>query len=232
MPQQVISIGATANDGTGDPLRNAMSKVNNNFTELYDLVNGLLYQAPVAELTLTSPSIYEVGSTVTSLAFTWDYGGVAVTTQTLTGTTLQPADRTKTITGLSVTTNTTYTLTATDGTTPTSDTVTIQFQRKKYFGTSTLTNLTSAEVIALSGSEFGTTPSKTAVYDCTGGKYPYYCYPTSFGALSNVTVGGLAFSDYTTSTVSVTNASGSTTNYYVIRFNGIQTGSNITVNWS
>ena len=35
MAKQVINIGAVANDGTGDPLRTAFDKVNDNFTELY-----------------------------------------------------------------------------------------------------------------------------------------------------------------------------------------------------
>ena len=35
MAKQVINIGTTANDGTGDPLRSAFDKVNDNFTELY-----------------------------------------------------------------------------------------------------------------------------------------------------------------------------------------------------
>lgn len=35
MTQQVINIGAAANDGTGDPLRTSFSKINANFTELY-----------------------------------------------------------------------------------------------------------------------------------------------------------------------------------------------------
>jgi len=34
--KQVIGIGTTANDGTGDPLRTAYGKCNDNFTELYD----------------------------------------------------------------------------------------------------------------------------------------------------------------------------------------------------
>jgi hypothetical protein len=33
--QQTINIGTTANDGTGDPLRSAMQKINENFTESY-----------------------------------------------------------------------------------------------------------------------------------------------------------------------------------------------------
>lgn len=36
MAKQVINIGTTANDGTGDPLRTAFDKVNDNFTELYN----------------------------------------------------------------------------------------------------------------------------------------------------------------------------------------------------
>ena len=35
MSQEIINIGAAANDGTGDPLRTAFDKVNNNFTQLY-----------------------------------------------------------------------------------------------------------------------------------------------------------------------------------------------------
>ena len=35
MAKQVINIGTVANDGTGDPLRTAFDKVNDNFTELY-----------------------------------------------------------------------------------------------------------------------------------------------------------------------------------------------------
>lgn len=35
MAKQIINIGASANDGTGDPLRNAFDKANDNFTELY-----------------------------------------------------------------------------------------------------------------------------------------------------------------------------------------------------
>jgi len=35
MANQTINIGATANDGSGDPLRTAFDKINDNFTELY-----------------------------------------------------------------------------------------------------------------------------------------------------------------------------------------------------
>jgi len=36
MTQEIIDIGELANDGTGDPLRVAFDKINNNFTQLYN----------------------------------------------------------------------------------------------------------------------------------------------------------------------------------------------------
>jgi hypothetical protein len=45
MAQQVIDVGTSASDGTGDPLREAFTKINDNFTELYTTVDneGLTY---------------------------------------------------------------------------------------------------------------------------------------------------------------------------------------------
>jgi len=40
MAKQTINIGATANDGTGDQLRSAFDKANQNFTELYDKLDA------------------------------------------------------------------------------------------------------------------------------------------------------------------------------------------------
>lgn len=41
MSKQIISIGTQANDGTGDPLRSAFTKINSNFTELYNAVDAI-----------------------------------------------------------------------------------------------------------------------------------------------------------------------------------------------
>jgi hypothetical protein len=40
MAKQIINIGRTANDRSGDPLRTAFEKVNDNFTELYSVISG------------------------------------------------------------------------------------------------------------------------------------------------------------------------------------------------
>lgn len=49
MSQQTINIGSAPNDGTGDPLRDAFDKANDNFTELYAMAAaaGASWKAPV-----------------------------------------------------------------------------------------------------------------------------------------------------------------------------------------
>lgn len=47
MAKQVIGIGTSPNDGSGDPLRTAFTKINSNFTELYNVAANP-YQLPVA----------------------------------------------------------------------------------------------------------------------------------------------------------------------------------------
>ena len=57
MAKQTIGIGSSANDGTGDPLRDAFDKVNDNFTELYDVApSDTAYAASWDGVTTIPPS--------------------------------------------------------------------------------------------------------------------------------------------------------------------------------
>jgi len=58
MAKQDINVGITPNDGTGDPLRTAFGKANQNFTELYSIAASLpaTYQPLRAVLTNTTAS--------------------------------------------------------------------------------------------------------------------------------------------------------------------------------
>jgi len=49
MVQRIINIGAAANDGTGDPIRDAFTKANENFTEIYASVDTI--PTDISELT-------------------------------------------------------------------------------------------------------------------------------------------------------------------------------------
>lgn len=44
MAQQIINIGTLPNDGQGDPLRVAYSKINDNFTEVYGDIGSMVTQ--------------------------------------------------------------------------------------------------------------------------------------------------------------------------------------------
>ena len=73
MAQQTIDIGAAANDGTGDPLRDAYDKCNDNFTELYGMARTASAAAPAS-----------AGATGAAgqIAFDADYFYVCVATDT------------------------------------------------------------------------------------------------------------------------------------------------------
>jgi hypothetical protein len=90
MAQQTISIGTTANDGTGDTLRDAFDKANDNFTELYasggggDLVDDTTPQLG-GDLDLNGNQITGSGGTVTTsqpiidVSQTWNNAAVTFT---------------------------------------------------------------------------------------------------------------------------------------------------------
>ena len=53
MAKQTINIGLVDNDNTGDTLRGGATKINQNFTELYDMVNAIpIYTLPAASATV------------------------------------------------------------------------------------------------------------------------------------------------------------------------------------
>lgn len=62
MTRQAISIGTAANDGTGDTLRSAGTKINNNFSELYTLLGGDV-NTLTSQISLGADGIIFEGST-------------------------------------------------------------------------------------------------------------------------------------------------------------------------
>ena len=90
MAKQVINIGTVANDNTGDTVRDAFDKVNDNFTELYTDdagdVNSITATAPIARDSATGAvtiSLNDGGITHDKLSVRYTD---AVSITTLTGT--------------------------------------------------------------------------------------------------------------------------------------------------
>lgn len=91
MAKQVIAVGAQPNDGTGDRLRDAMVKVNENFTELYanvasltsdafsgsytDLTNKPTIPTDLTDLGITDGTAGQVLVTDGNGTFTFETGG-------------------------------------------------------------------------------------------------------------------------------------------------------------
>lgn len=65
MSLQLIGIGATPNDGTGDTLRVAGDKINNNFTELYSKLNVVETQWDVPDI---GPQVVANGNSINLLS--------------------------------------------------------------------------------------------------------------------------------------------------------------------
>jgi hypothetical protein len=119
MAQQTINIGATANDGTGDQLRTAFDKVNDNFIEVYtelggsslsnisfsgntistDDTNGNLTLDPNGSGTIILANAVTASSTVTVTGATTVNGGFAAAGTSGTFITFGAADATPTVAG-------------------------------------------------------------------------------------------------------------------------------------
>jgi hypothetical protein len=68
---------------------------------------------------------------------------------------------------------------------------TIQGRHKNFFGYSTNTVLTSAQIIALVNGNLATSRGGLVTgVTATGGDYTYYCYPASYGDLNNIILDG------------------------------------------
>lgn len=199
------------------------------YSNVQAALDALLYVAPKINSFTNNRGTVEKGSSVSSVTLAWSFNKT-MTSVKLNGADIDPASSSATITG-PFTSDQSWSLSASDGQNTVSASTSISFAQKRYWGASALTTLDDENIIGLGSSEFFSNFNKAISYDCTGGKFPYICYPASFGTPSAVTVGGLAFSDLSVTTQEFTNASGYTDSYNVVRFKGVQTGSAISVNW-
>lgn len=101
---------------------------------------------------------------------------------------------------------------------------------KRYWGVSALTELTDDDIKAMS-SEFATNRIKSVTYDCTGGRYFYFAYPTSFGDLNNTKVNGLSWNDWVLVKRDFINIFGVTIPFNIYRSFNLLNGSAVPVVW-
>lgn len=187
----------------------------------------------------------EIGSTVNDITIGWT---IAPTDATYATRTLAGAGSTNTITNnsatlafsnLSLTGNTTWTLTVGDGLGITNTaTTSVNFLNYMSWGRSTNTTLNNAAIQTLhttgggASRAFATSRSRSFTMD-GGGQYLYIAYPLSFGSATagGVThamiVDGNVFNNFVVTTNTYTNASGHVASYLIYRTANIINGSGV-----
>ena len=200
-----ISGAAADSKATGDRLKT-----------VEDQIADILYKPITINSFTNDVGTAEIGSYVKAVSLKWSFNKTP-TTVTLDGMGMLPEFTGYSQTGLNITTNTTFTLKATDerGTEATK-TTSITFLNGVYYGVSAAPEtLDSAFILTLTKNLRSTNlPSFTV--NAYAGEYIYYCVPKRFGACS-FSVGGFIGGFMLADTVSFTNASGYTEDYYVYR---------------
>lgn len=191
------------------------TQLENKVADLEEAVADLNYKAITINSFAATPSTAEMGSTVNSVTLSWGTSKTP-TALTLDGTTIDTTETKKTVTG-TFTSNKTWTLKATDerGTTATK-TATLSFLNGVYYG--------ALEEPLIYDSEFvlrltkNLRSSKLTSFSVNAGidEYIYYCLPKRMGTCS-FNVGGFDGGFSLIDTISFTNASGYTEDYYIYR---------------
>ena len=188
-------------------------------TALFSQVSQLMSKVFPFTMTLSGGGTYEKGSSQTiNISWTYDRD---IESQSINNESLLIGIRAKQYTG--VTSDTTYTLRSVSAGQTYSKSVSAQFKLKKYYGVSANDTLTNEQILGLSSTWAGRTQGST-VFDCTGGKYPYYILPTSMVSGIQFWIGGLRNTDWKEETREVTNTFGHKESYTIYRLNSIQTG--------
>jgi hypothetical protein len=170
----------------------------------------------------------ENGVTVDNATFNWTYNKTE-TDQTISPPleTIPVGTHTKAYTGLGLTSDQTWTLWGTDGVDVDTATSTIYFRNKRYWGADINNDEPNdGEILAMS-QELATARQTTKTFDCSGGKYIWFCYPETWGD-GEFWVNGLR-TTFVKFVHSFTNANGYTEDYSCFRSLYIQNGSAIPV---
>lgn len=207
-----------------------VSYINGQITNVQEALDSLLYVNP-SITSFTGGSTLEMGQSVNKINLAWAVNKTIISQSLNQGIgSLAPNVRSYVYEPANpITTNTTFTLTVNDGKKSASASTAINFRLKRYWGVSTNTTLTDAQIIGLS-SELATARQMTKTFNATGGRYIFIVLPTSWCNGISFKLNDLAFSDFVIETNrAFTNASGYTSNYNVYRVANIQTGNAIKI---
>lgn len=229
----ILYLTGEPNSGDGFEIPAATSSKAGVMTaEMYKTLQEIELATFPLSLTASGGGIWEVGSSTTSgIAISVIRKGVDVTADSAikvtasSGSGSLSSNKSTWTPSASITSNTFVAVRAVYGSQTATKTASYAFKYKKYWGTSASATLTNANILALTGSTWADSRAMNATnFDCTGGKYPYYVIPASIYTGLEVWVGGLKNTDIVVSDITLTNASGGSAAYKVIRLANKQTG--------
>lgn len=200
-----------------------MNIIDRAYKEIVDELSDLKYVEIAINSFTATPSTAEKGSTVQSVQFAYALNKIP-TTLKFGDESLDPVKSgTKTLSGQTLTGNTTWKLEASDSGSATSDpktvtkNVTLSFLNKAYWGVGTIpATLNSAFVLGLANSTLTSAKARTFTLNAGEGQYIWYAVPSSMGDVS-FKVGGFDGGFEAAEKISFTNASGYTEEYNVYR---------------
>lgn len=193
-----------------------------NINELMDEVFKISFD------TFVGGGTFEKGSVVTPYIF-WSIlykdEEVVPTTATVNGSTEGVnEEKSKYSSPTTITTDKNYKVICTYGSQSIEKTANYIFSLKKYWGASSVTELTNGDVMLMNNGWASRTMGKTT-FDCTDGKYIYYIIPFDiYGEGVSFWINGFKNTDVIVYDMEITNGKNVTETYKVMRLNNIQTG--------
>ena len=183
MAKQTIGIGTSANDGTGDPLRDAFDKVNDNFDEVYSAFTFASNNATVANNVLIGNSTVNSVANSTTVSISNSTSEVTATSGSLLvgNSTVNTTSNSSTI----VVSNSTSSITVSEGT------IAVGNSTVNTTANSSLVNATSVTVNSNTGLTLGTSDTRA-----NGFTYLPNGLIIQYGSVdANTTVGDITFAN-------------------------------------
>lgn len=188
-----------------------------------DSLSDLLYTPIAISSFSNNVNTKEIGSTVTSVTFSWKFNKTPKSV-TFDGSSEVVTSTGKTLSGLTLKSNKTWTLKATDDRGATaSKTSSISFLNGVYYGVSAEPSTIDSEFVKKLTKSLRSNKLTSINVTAGVGQYIFYCLPTRFGTCT-FTVGGFTGGFSLVKTFSFTNASGYTETYYVYKSDNANLG--------
>lgn len=203
------------------------SNVTNVKKALDKLYATVYYVAPSISSFTTTPTAgtYEIGQTISSVTFNWSYNK-DIASQSLTDCSISVDDRTATY-SKAITSNKTFTLSASDGTKSVSSNKAFTFTNKVWYGSSAIGTYDDSFILGLATGKLQTNKNGTYTVNVGNNEYFFIAMPTSYNNSDELVgkIGGFETSFNKVATINHTNANGYATNYNIYKSGNHSLGS-------